>query len=304
MRFKFFILSLSLLYSLIGRALVFPLPTVGTDLVGSTQVVEAQAGDSLASIGDRYDIGLQEMREANFASYFKVGLKVGDKVIVPTQFILPPIRDGIVINLAELRLYYFPANRKEVITFPIAIGRQSWQTPVMMTRVVGKQKDPAWYVPKSIKEYTLRTKGKLLPDIMPPGPDNPLGKYKLQLAAPGYLIHGTNVPSSVGNRVSSGCIRMPAQGIETLYNEVELNTPVHIINQPIKAGWLNNKFYLEAQWPLKDYPAPNDNDGNSLKSVIDKAMGKYKTSINWQEAILVTEDKLGVPQVIGDKGWF
>ncbi len=304
MRCKLFILSASLLYSLTVRALVFPLPAIGTDLVGDTQVIEVQAGDSLASIGERYDIGLQEMREANFATYSSASLKVGDKVIVPTQFILPPIREGIVINLAELRLYYFPSDRQEVITFPIAIGRTSWQTPIMMTRVVGKQKDPAWYVPKSIKEYTFKTKGKLLPDIMPPGPNNPLGKYKLQLAAPGYLIHGTNVPSSVGTRVSSGCIRMPAQGIETLYNEVELNTPVYIINQPIKAGWLDNKLYLEAQWTLRDYPAPNDKDGNSLKSVIDSAIGGYKTSINWQEVSQVAEDRLGVPQVIGGKRWF
>jgi L,D-transpeptidase ErfK/SrfK len=303
MRLKLSMIMLGLFYSLSSQALVLPLPAEGNDIVGSTQIVEAQPGDTLASIGDRYDIGLQEMREANFATYPSNRLKSGDKIIVPTQFILPSVREGIVVNLAELRLYYFLPDHKEVMTFPIAIGRLSWQTPIMMTRVVGKQKDPHWYVPKSIKEYTLRTKGKLLPNIMPPGPENPLGKYKLQLAMPGYLIHGTNVPSSVGTRVSSGCIRMSAQGIESLYNNVQLNTPVHIINQSIKAGWLDNKLYLEAQWPLRDYPMPNDKEDNSLKSIITKVTQTKQANINWQEAENITNDRTGIPQLIGDKHW-
>jgi len=292
---------LGLLTSMAVFALQYPLPKPGNDLVGETRIVEAKSGDTLASIGERFDIGLQEMREANMASYPSIRLMAGDRVIVPSQFILPPIRTGIVVNLAELRLYYFPPDRAEVITFPIAIGRMNWKTPLMMTKVVGKQKDPIWYVPKSIKEYTLKTKGKLLPDIMPAGPENPLGKYKLQLAKPGYLIHGTNAPSSVGTRISSGCIRMPAHGIETLYHEVALNTPVYIINQPLKAGWQNDTLYLEAQWPLGDYPAPNEKDGNSLEVIVERATAGKKVKIDWQQAIAVADERSGIPQPIGKK---
>lgn len=298
MWFQYLFVTLGILLSLNSHALTLPLPRLGDDIIGAIQTVVAQPGDTLAKIGERYEIGAQEMREANYHDYPKGRIKAGDKIIVPTQFILPPIREGIVINLPELRLYYFPPDSQEVVTFPVAIGRVNWQTPIMLTHVVAKQKDPVWIVPKSIKEYTLRTKGRLLPDIMPAGPHNPLGKYKLQLAAPGYLIHGTNEPSSIGNRVSSGCIRMPAQGIEILYNEVAIETPVYILNNPIKAGWLDKQLYIEVQWPLNDYPAISDEKGTSLKAVVDKALTGHTATIDWEHAEQIVNERLGVPRLI------
>lgn len=295
------VLLIGLLTVLRSYSLTFPMPAPGNDIVGKVEIVEVSAGDTLTSIGSRYGIGFQEMREANPTIYPQMRLVPGDKVIVPTQFILPSIRQGIVINLAELRLYYFLPDSKEVMTFPIAIGRSNWQTPVMETRIIGKQEDPAWYVPKSIQEYVLKKKGEVLPDVVPPGPHNPLGKYKIQLARPGYLLHGTNVPSSIGKRVSSGCIRLPANGIEALYHLVELNTPVYIINQPIKAGWLDRTFYIESHWPLSDYPAPSDKDGNSLDWIIERALNGLQAMLDWQKVTHVVEDKIGIPYAVGSK---
>ncbi|MDX1654915.1 MAG: L,D-transpeptidase family protein, partial [Candidatus Competibacteraceae bacterium] len=177
-------------------------------------------------------------------------------------------REGLVLNVAELRLYYYPkpkAGEPPVVkTFPVSIGRMDWKTPLGTTQVVAKVKDPAWYPPASIKrEHAER--GDILPDVVPPGPDNPLGQHAMRLGIPGYLIHGTNRPSGIGMRVTHGCVRMYPEDIASLFPEVPKGTRVTIVNQPMKSGWLADSLFVE-------YHDPLDEDNNAYKVSLDEAV--------------------------------
>jgi L,D-transpeptidase ErfK/SrfK len=185
----------------------------------------------------------------------------GTPIYLPTQSILPEApREGIVINVPAMRLFYFTqAKSKEagapavlkVSSHPIGIGVQGWATPFGEAKVVEKARDPVWYVPASIrKEHAER--GDPLPSIVPPGPDNPLGAFAMTLSLPGYLIHGTNKPAGVGMRSSHGCIRLYPEDIEALFPQVARGTPVRLVNQPVLAGWHDGRLYLEVHPPLAE----------------------------------------------------
>lgn len=231
----------------------YAMPNQGNDIIGKSFTVKVGSQDTMPSIAAEYDVGLQELKDANPHVNHKQ-LLVGQKIKVPRQYILPPkkYRNGIVINVAELRLYYFSPNGDTVATYPVALGREKWRTPVGTTSIVRKKKDPSWRVPASIRKHLLTTKGERLPAVVPPGEDNPLGKYALYLGKSGYLIHGTNAPDSIGRLVSSGCIRMYNQDVEKLFHTVSVGTPVHIIHYPNKAGWHGGKLYLESHKALSD----------------------------------------------------
>lgn len=231
----------------------YPLPE-SSDIVGQIRTVEASAEETLIDIGLRNGVGYNPMVLANPETNVWVPGE-GTEVVVPTRFILPPgPREGIVINLAEMRLYYYPDTAKgetpRVETYPIGIGRMDWQTPLGRTTITAKVEDPAWYPPQSVIEESAKN-GKKLPSVIPAGPDNPLGKYAMILDIPGYLIHGTNRPAGVGMRVSHGCIRMLPEDIADLIYRVPVGTPVRLINQPVKFGWdkagiLHVQVYPEA----------------------------------------------------------
>ncbi|MBT8084429.1 MAG: L,D-transpeptidase family protein [Woeseia sp.] len=185
----------------------------------------------------------------------------GTKVLLPTRYVLPSgPRQGVVLNLAEYRMYYYPpasgAARPVVMTFPISIGRMDWETPLGITRVVAKARNPAWYPPASVRAEH-EADGRPLPSIVPPGPDNPLGNFAMRLGLPGYLIHGTNRPAGVGMRVTHGCIRMFPEDIEYLFEQLSLDTPVRIINEPLKVGWDGEELVLEVHRVLSTAP-PQD----------------------------------------------
>ncbi|NQD96438.1 L,D-transpeptidase family protein, partial [Pseudomonas sp. CrR25] len=190
-----------------AHAMELPLPPPGDDVVGQVQVVKAKYEDTFADLGVANDLGYLEMIAAN------PGVDAwlpgeGTEVILPTRFILPPgPREGIVINLAEYRMYYFPKGQNVVHTFPLGIGREGWSSPVADARITAKTPNPGWSPPKSILEEHAAD-GDPLPAYVPPGPDNPLGPYKMALSVPGYLIHGTNKKFGIGMRVSHGCFRM------------------------------------------------------------------------------------------------
>lgn len=163
-------------------------------------------------------------------------------VTLPTQFILPDApRQGIVVNYGDLRLYYFPKSGP-VQTYAIGIGREGFELKFGQTRIVRKKERPTWY-PTADTQRDKPWVGK----VVPPGPDNPLGEYALYLGWPTYLIHGTNKPFGVGRRVSRGCIRCYPEGIERLFRQVTVDTPVTCLNQSVKAGWHQGELYLEAQ---------------------------------------------------------
>jgi L,D-transpeptidase ErfK/SrfK len=176
--------------------------------------------------------------------------------LLPTQFVIPDVaREGIVLNIASKRLFYFPhaeeGQPQTVLTYPIGIGRVGWETPLGDTVVVSKATDPHWYVPASVRREHAEM-GNPLPSVVPPGPDNPLGAYVLKLDMPGYLIHGTNQPYGVGMRVSHGCVRLYPENIELLFSMVEPGVPVRIINEPFLLGRRNGELYFEAHQPLED----------------------------------------------------
>lgn len=238
-----------------AMALTFPLPPDDVDVVGHVKVVTVKDDETLLDIGRRNGLGYDEMHLANPGVDMWLPGK-GTRVIVPTRFILPRTpRKGLVLNTAEMRLYYYPPAKKgaprTVQTFPVSIGRQDWSTPLGETRIVDKIKNPAWYPPQSIKDQA-KAEGRTVPDVVPPGPDNPLGQYKMRLGIPGYLIHGTNKPWGVGMRVSHGCVRMYPENIEKLFGEVSVNTPVRIVDQPVKAGWVAGELFVEVHPQLAE----------------------------------------------------
>ena len=181
----------------------------------------------------------------------------------------------------------------------MSIGRGDWSTPLGKTKITTKVQDPAWYPPASIRKEAA-DEGRELPDVVPPGPENPLGRHALRLGIPGYLIHGTNRPAGVGMRVTHGCIRLFPEDVEALYETLPVGTPVRIINQPHKVGRLAGMLFLESHAPL-----PEDeryiNDGlTMLTRVLVKASRDEQLDVNWEAAENVFTDGLGIPYTIHD----
>jgi L,D-transpeptidase ErfK/SrfK len=284
----------------LGAALatVYEMPKPGDDVVGENYYITVEPHDNLTKIRMRNEVSEHELLEANPEVNFSK-LKVGQKLLIPMQMILPPYRHGIVLNMVELRLFYFSSDGKYLFTFPVGMGRVNWRTPTIISKIVKKEKDPTWFVPDSIRDYTLETKGELLPEYVLAGPKNPLGKYALYLQKDGYLIHGTNQPESVGTFVSSGCIRLWDNPIEMLYEDVPIGTPVYIIHHVNKAGWLGNKLYLETQIPVSLDEMPTVLNDISAETAIFNATKYRPAIIDWDKVSQIKEDQTGVPTLVG-----
>ncbi len=276
------------------------LPAHGNDIVGRSYFITVKKGDSLTTIRETHEVSYDELLEANpQINFYK--LKIGQRVMIPKQFILPKVREGIVINIPELRMYYFDPDGERVHTFTVGLGRSNWRTPVGVAKVVNKRKNPSWTAPDSIRNYVYNKTGEVLPKVVAPGPKNPLGKHALYLNMGSYHIHGTNVPSTVGAFISSGCIRMLQEPIEFLYNNVSIGTSVHIVHYPYKAGWLNGKLYLESHKPIKSYSnkvsiALDDSD---VKQVIHEAIYIRPALVDWKAVSKNVQEHLGMPEVVG-----
>jgi len=229
--------------------------TEGQDIVGQVQVVRARYEDTFVDFARAYGLGYDDLVAANpEVDPWLPG--EGTLIVLPTQFVLPLApRRGIVLNIASKRLFYYPrvadGELRVVETFPIGIGRSGWATPTGVTTVVARVSDPVWFVPRSVRDEH-EAAGDPLPRRVPPGPDNPLGRYALGLGIPGYLIHGTNKPAGVGMRVSHGCIRLFPEDIEHIFGQVEIGTQVRIVNQPYLFGWYATDLYFEAHAPLDE----------------------------------------------------
>lgn len=241
-------------------AVDYPLPPANSRLIGENQFWTVQEGDrNLQAIARRFDTAAMLILEAN-DTIAPVQPKPGTQVLIPSQMLLPDVpREGIVVNLAELRLYYFPPGVNQVQVYPLGIGQQGLETPEMTTCIGQKIPNPTWTPTAGIRARSLE-KGIKLPPVVPAGPNNPLGRYALRLAYGNgeYLIHGTSAPDSVGLRVSSGCMRMNAADIQSLFNQVKSGTPVRIINQPVKfAVEPDGKRYVEVHRPLTPDEASN-----------------------------------------------
>ncbi len=235
----------------------FRLPESG-DIIGEHYTVTVDnPKDTLIDIARRHNIGYEEIRMANpDVSLWVPG--EGTEVVIPTRYILPPAaREGVVINLSELRLYYYPADNPGIVeTYPVSVGREEFATPIGITRTTIKVKDPAWAPPASMRREAA-ARGEPAPSIVPPGPDNPLGRHAILLAMPSYLIHGTNRPEGVGMRVSRGCIRMYPEDIESLYDRLPSGTQVNLMDAPFKAGWGEDGTLF-----VQSYPQLEENVGD------------------------------------------
>lgn len=256
-----FILSSSNIY-----AISFVLPDNAKDSLvmefsqGINKKTIASKDEDLLDIARRFDLGQNEIIRLN-PDVDRWLPKAGAQIQIQSERLLPDApRSGLVLNLPEFRLYYFPEpGSKEpssVITHPISIGRQDWDTPLGQTSIIAKKENPTWTPPESIKKEHA-AKGDPLPDVVPAGPNNPLGLYAMRLGIPGYLIHSTNKPYGVGMRVSHGCIRMYPEDIDTLFPLITVGTPVSIVNQAVKVGWAGDSLYIEVHPPLENHQTDN-----------------------------------------------
>jgi L,D-transpeptidase ErfK/SrfK len=276
----------------------FPLPAEGTDVVGEVQITFAREQDTLHDIARRYDLGYEEIVAANpWIDPWLPG--EGTRIVLPTQFILPNgAREGLVLNLASMRLFYFPEPKEgvapEVITHPIGIGREGWQTPEGYSTITRKVVQPTWTVPASVlREYA--EKGEPLEPVVPPGPDNPLGSHAMRLSLPSYLIHGTNKSYGVGMRVSHGCVRLYPEDISRLFPQVPVGTEVHIINEPYVAGWRDGRLYLDAHAPLTEDAARWSKKLAALQNVLAVKAVDREVHVDWTRARQVATDARGIP---------
>ncbi|ELV2834212.1 MULTISPECIES: L,D-transpeptidase [Enterobacter cloacae complex] len=225
----------ALLISQSVQAVSYPLPPAGSRLVGSTQVITVPDHNTLPleAFAAQHGQGLSNMLEAN-PGVDPFLPQSGTRLVVPQQLILPDtVRKGIVVNVAEMRLYYYPPGSNTVEVFPIGIGQAGRETPRnWVTAVERKQEGPTWSpTPNTRREYAKE--GKTLPAFVPAGPDNPMGLYALYIGRL-YAIHGTNSNFGIGLRVSQGCIRLRNNDIKYLFDNVSPGTRVQLIDQPVK----------------------------------------------------------------------
>jgi L,D-transpeptidase ErfK/SrfK len=225
------------------------------DLIGVLQVTQAQYEDTFVDLARRFNVGFEELVRANpDVDPWLPG--EGRDIVLPTQHLLPNTpREGVVINLAAMRLYFFaPVAKGEVpivYTFPIGIGKVGMATPQGRTRITRMAKNPSWRPGPGVRaEY--RANGEILPAVVKPGPDNPLGTRAMYLGWPAYLIHGTNKPAGIGLRSSAGCIRLFPEDVEFLYEMIKPGIPVTVVNQPFVFGWYGGELYMQAYDVLED----------------------------------------------------
>ena len=279
----------------VAAATLKPVATDRNDLIGEPRVYVTKSAENLLEIAREFNVGYVAMVAANpEVDPWLPG--DGTALTLPTVHLLPnTARRGIVINLSEMRLYYFRPD-EAVISFPIGIGSEGRETLVGTTRVVSKRPNPTWYPPPA-----KRAEDPDLPAAVPPGPDNPLGDFALYLGWPRYLIHGTNRPYGVGRRLSAGCIRLYPEDIARLYPMVPIGTPVTVIDEPVKLGWSNGDLYLEihptqAQADeLEDKRRFTTRVIDSLVERIKQAAGGHAGRLDWELVAHAAKDRRGVP---------
>jgi len=273
------------------------------DVVGEVQVVKATKDDTLTDIARRFNVGYEEITRANpKLDPWLPG--EGAEVIVPSQFILPDApRTGLVINIAAMRIFYFPpvkkGERQVVFTHPIGIGKVGWRTPEGVTKIVRRQKDPTWRVPVSVRKEHHEN-GEDLEPVIGPGPDNPLGKYAFYLQWPSYLIHGTNKPAGVGLRSSHGCIRLYPEDIEQFFNMVPIGTQVRVVNQPFVFGWRDAELYMQPYDVLEDdtrdwAKAQKRLLTKSLAVRLQQEVQQHHEQVDWNLVSSLAHSPRGVP---------
>ena len=287
-----------------AQATLYPLATADDAVVGEDQAVQTLYEDTLYDLARKFSLGSEEVIRVNPG--VDPWIPGADRsVIIPGRHILPPgPREGIVVNLPEHRLYYYPQPRRgqprQVITYPVSIGKMDWHTPIGVTRVIGKEKNPVWFPPESVRKEHAAA-GDPLPVRVPSGPDNPLGLFAMRLAAGNgtYMIHGTNNPIAVGLAVTHGCIRMYPEDVAQLFPMIPVGTPVRIINQPVKVAWVGGELLLEAHPPVDAEGQSFEPDVDQFAELLRTAVGDSTVAIHWDYARDVLQRADGVLATVG-----
>ena len=302
-----FSLLLAVCFATASEAAVYELPTDGSAVVGTDGHMSTVYADTLLDIARRNSLGYYEIIRANPGVDMWLPGQ-GTDIMLPGRRILPPgPREGIVVNLPEHRLYYYPKPKKGekpvVITYPVSIGKMDWTTPIGETRVIQKEKHPFWYPPEGVRKEHLANGDPLPPGPVKPGPDNPLGDYAMRLAAGGgtYLIHGTNNPMAVGMAITHGCVRMYPEDVAALFPLIPVGTKVWLVNAPVKVAFADGELLMEVH-PQVDDEGQNsaaEPDLNLLSSKLDEALGNTTAAIHWDFAKQALQAANGIPTVVG-----
>jgi L,D-transpeptidase ErfK/SrfK len=288
-----------------SQATVYEMPTDGSAVVGADTQIKTVYKDTLLDIARRSSLGYYEIIRANPGVDMWLPGE-GTDIMLPGRRILPPgPHEGIVVNLPEHRLYYYPKPKKGekpvVITYPVSIGKMDWKTPLGETHVIQKQKHPAWYPPEGVRKEHIAN-GDPLPAVVKPGPDNPLGDYAMRLAAGNgtYLIHGTNNPMAVGMAITHGCVRMYPEDVAALFPLIPVGTKVWLVNEPVKVAFVDGELLLEAHPPVDD-EGQNTAEPNMdlLSQKLDQALGSTTAAIHWDFAKQALQAANGIPTVVG-----
>jgi L,D-transpeptidase ErfK/SrfK len=288
-----------------AQAVVYPLPSPDTEVIGQVRVVYANQEDTLLDIARRNSLGYDEIVHAN-PGVDRWVPGTGTPIVLPTRYILPDTpRDGVVLNIPEMRLYYYPktapGEQAVVHTYPVSIGRMDWKTPQGSTKVVAKDVDPPWRPPASIKAEHAK-EGDILPDVIPGGPDNPLGRFALRLGIPGYLIHSTNKPFGIGMRVTHGCVRMYPEDIERFFPMVPIGTTVRIVDQPVKVGRLDGALFVESHAPLEEDNLPMKVTLEQARQEVADKVGPEMPGVDQNTLAVAVEQVSGIPVEITGHG--
>jgi len=296
---KSLVIALGISVASQAMAAIYSVPSEDQALIGNVQRTTALENDSAAKIGQRYNIGFNAIQRANPQVDVTKEIAFGSELQIPTQHLLPnQPREGIVVNLPEMRMYYY-LNGK-VRTYPVGIGKMGKTIPIAKTTVTRKVKDPIWIPPQDIREFNLE-QGIVLPRIMPAGPDNPLGPYAIYMGIPTYLIHSTIFPESVGKRASFGCLRMFESDIQDFFPSVNKGIPVVIINEPTKVGWESSRLFVESHPPLEEHGAAYEATLPGMVKIVSNATGDDDALVDWQMLYYLSQERDGLPHEIGKK---
>lgn len=264
-------------------------------IVGTLASINSREGDTLSDIARHYGLGYTDVTIANTA--LDPWTPPSEQaVLLPLRFIVPDAqRKGIVLNLANMRMFYYPKTQPNtLLTYPVGIGRQGWNTPLGLTQIAAKKANPDWTVPESIQREHQEL-GDPLPAVVRSGPDNPLGNYAMPLGFNGYLIHGTNKPYGIGLQVSHGCVQLYPEDIETVFNKVDVGTPVRIVHQPYLAAWDSDMLYLEAHQPLTKWAKQDKQLRKDIKNRIKKLAAEKKANVDWDKVDRILNRTDGIP---------
>ena len=288
-----------------AQANEYPLRDDGGGLFGEVKRIQTRYEDTLIQLARQYSLGYEELLRVNKGvDPWLPG--AGTEILIPGQRLLPPgVREGIVVNLPEHRLFYFPKPEKGkppvVLTFPVSVGKMDWNTPLGVTKVVRKQKDPPWYPPESVRKEHIKRGDPPLPAVVPAGPDNPLGTRSMRLDIPGgaYLIHGTNNPDAVGMAITHGCLRMYPEDIERLFDLTPVGTRVTLINEPVKISRFGGEVWLEVHPPVDEKGQVLTVDIEVFEARLNELLGESEVIIDWEMALRALREATGMPGLVG-----